>query len=169
MMITGAYVREMTRYNRWQNSQLKGFLEQLPADMLIRDRNAFFGSILGTANHLLWGDWIWISRFDKGQGPGGGIPESVLLCSDLSEWLPLRDRIDARIAEWAEALDDAALTGPFTWYSAAKEAEVTRPYDQCVIHMFNHQTHHRGQLHQMLTEVGSDAPVSDLVFLPEAG
>ncbi len=167
MMITGAYAREMARYNRWQNSQLFGFLQALSPEDLNKDRGAFFGSIKGTANHLLWGNWIWISRFDKGEGPGGGIPESVSLCSDLAEWLPLCERIDTRISEWADSLGDAPLTGEFTWFSAAKEADVTLPYAQCVIHMFNHQTHHRGQLHQMLTETGSAAPVSDLVFMPK--
>lgn len=166
-MITGAYAREMARYGHWQNRQLAEFLEALPAEELVRDRGAFFGSIMGTANHLLWGDWIWISRFDKGEGPGGGIPDSVSLCDDLTEWIPLRNIIDTRIADWAGTLGDTQLTGDFTWYSAAKEADVTKPYAQCVIHMFNHQTHHRGQLHQMLTELGSDAPVSDLVFLPQ--
>ncbi|WP_367647736.1 DinB family protein [Ruegeria arenilitoris] len=167
MMITGAYAQEMARYNRWQNSQLSGFLQALTSDDLTKERGAFFGSIMGTANHLLWGNWIWISRFDKGEGPGGGIPESVSLCADLAEWLPLCETVDARIAEWAGSLGDAPLTGDFTWFSAAKEADVTLPYAQCVIHMFNHQTHHRGQLHQMLTETGSAAPVSDLVFMPK--
>ncbi len=166
-MITAAYAQEMSRYNRWQNNQLSGFLEKLSLAELTRDRGAFFGSILGTANHLLWGDWIWISRFDKGPGPGGGIPESTSICGDLSEWLPMREEIDERIKGWAHGLEDGPLTGDFTWYSAAKEADVTKSYAQCVIHMFNHQTHHRGQLHKMLTEAGSKAPVSDLVFLPE--
>ena len=166
-MITGAYAREMARYSRWENCQLKGFLKALSDEELTRKRGAFFGSIMGTANHLLWGDWIWISRFDIGPGPGGGIPESVSICAGLSDWLPLRDTIDDRITRWSETLGDDELTGPFTWYSAAKEEDVTKPYAQCIIHMFNHQTHHRGQLHQMLTEAGSDAPVSDLVFLPE--
>ncbi len=167
MMITGAYARQMARYNNWQNSQLKGFLQALPQEELTRERGAFFGSIMGTANHLLWGDWIWISRFDKGTGPGGGIPESTSVCAGLSDWLPLRETVDVRIAKWADELGDDVLTGDFTWFSAAKEADVTKPYAQCVIHMFNHQTHHRGQLHKMLTEAGSSAPVSDLVFLPE--
>ena len=173
-MITGAYARQMARYNRWQNSQLAEFLQVMSPEELIRERGAFFGSILGTANHLLWGDWIWMSRFDKGPGPesdihrsGGGIHESVFLCEDLAAWLPLRDTIDARITRWADTLGNAPLSGNFTWYSAAREAEITMPYAECVIHVFNHQTHHRGQLHKMLTEAGSPAPVSDLVFMPE--
>ncbi len=175
-MITGAYAREMSRYNQWQNSQLAEFLQALTPEELTRERGAFFGSILGTANHLLWGDWIWMSRFDKGPGPesnihrkGGGIHESVYLCPDLASWLSLRETVDTRIADWASALGDDLIIGPFTWYSAAKEAEITLPYAQCIMHFFNHQTHHRGQLHKMLTETGSEAPVSDLVFLPQEG
>lgn len=175
-MITGAYAREMARYNRWENNQLAGFLKDLTPGELTHDRGAFFKSILGTANHLLWGDWIWMSRFDKGPGPivnlhtaGGGIHESVFLCANLEEWLPLRETVDARIEDWANSLGDDILSGPFTWYSAAKEADVTLPYAQCVIHVFNHQTHHRGQIHKMLTETGSAAPVSDLVFMPQEG
>ena len=166
-MITGAYAREMARYNHWQNNQLKSFLKALSDEELARDRGAFFGSIMGTANHLLWGDWIWISRFDKGPGPGCSVPATAAIYTGMADWLPLRDTIDARIARWANTLGDDVLSGSFTWYSAAKENDVTKPYGQSVIHMFNHQTHHRGQLHQMLTEAGSQAPVSDLVFLPE--
>ncbi len=175
-MITGAYAREMSRYNQWQNSQLAEFLQALTPEELTRERGAFFGSILGTANHLLWGDWIWMSRFDKGPGPecnihrkGGGIHESVYLCPGLASWLSLRKTVDARIADWANTLGDDLITGPFTWYSAAKEGDITLPYAQCIMHFFNHQTHHRGQLHKMLTETGSEAPVSDLVFLPQEG
>ena len=175
-MITGAYAREMSRYNLWQNSQLAECLQGLSHPELTQERGAFFGSILGTANHLLWGDWIWMSRFDKGDAPpsnihrpGGGLHESAYLCDDLATWLQLRQKIDARIAGWADTLGDDLLAGPFTWYSALAEAEITLPFAQCVVHMFNHQTHHRGQLHKMLTEAGSQAPVSDLVFMPREG
>ncbi|EEX10897.1 DinB family protein [Ruegeria lacuscaerulensis ITI-1157] len=173
-MITGAYARQMARYNRWQNSQLAGFLQELSPEELTRERGAFFGSILGTANHLLWGDWIWVSRFDKGPGPdsppdikGGGIHESVHLCPDLDHWLSLRETIDARIGAWADTLGDDPITGALTWYSAVKNKSITMPYAECVIGFFNHQTHHRGQIHKMLTEAGSEAPVSDLVFMPQ--
>lgn len=174
MMITPAYACEMSRYNRWQNKQLIGFLSALSEGELAQERGAFFGSILGTANHLLWGDWIWMSRFDGGEGPesnprrpGAGLHESAYLCANLSEWLPLRDTVDTRIETWVNQLDAQVLTGPLTWYSAAKEDDITKPYAHCVMHFFNHQTHHRGQIHKMLTETGSAAPVSDLAFLPE--
>lgn len=173
-MITGAYAREMARYNRWQNSQLAEFLQGLSHAELIQERGAFFGSILGTANHLLWGDWIWMSRFDKGDAPesnihrpGGGLHDSVYLCDDLTTWLPLREKTDARITGWADTLGDGLLSGSISWYSVAKNAYITMSYAHCVVGVFNHQTHHRGQIHKMLTEAGSQAPVSDLVFMPK--
>ncbi|WP_171176244.1 DinB family protein [Ruegeria sp. HKCCD8929] len=166
-MITAVYAQQMARYNRWQNSQLTGFLEALSAEELARDRGAFFGSILGTANHLLWGDAIWMSRFDGGPGPEGGIPHSAALHNDLAEWLPARREMDDRIARWADGLSDAALTGEMTWFSGAAGREVSKPVAMLVVQMFNHQTHHRGQIHKMLTETGSKAPVSDLFFMPE--
>jgi len=75
--------------------------------------------------------------------------------------------MDERIADWAKSLGDGSLTGEFTWFSAAKQDDVTVPYARSIIHFFNHQTHHRGQIHKMLTETGSAAPVSDLVFMPQ--
>ncbi|KUJ85875.1 damage-inducible protein DinB [Ruegeria marisrubri] len=166
-MISAEFARQMARYNAWQNRQLAGCLAALDPKELTKDRGAFFGSILGTANHLLWADWLWVSRFDGGPEPGGGIPESVSICADLEEWRPTRLQTDARIADWVDKLEDAALTGELTWHSAVLGQDVTRPYALCVVHFFNHQTHHRGQLHQMLTEAGAEAPVSDLVFMPE--
>jgi len=176
-MITRTYIQEMARYNCWQNNQLSKFLQKLSSEDLMRDRGAFFKSIMGTANHLVWGSWIWISRFDKGLTPDSDISKSALLCSDFEDWLTLCTTIDNRIIQWAKTLisqhtsknkpvKDEIITGLFTWHSAAKNTKVTKPYAQCIVHMFNHQTHHRGQLHQMLTEVGFDAPVSDFVFLP---
>ncbi|TMV08767.1 damage-inducible protein DinB [Ruegeria sediminis] len=166
-MISAEYARQMARYNRWQNSQLAGFLAELPVDELTRDRGAFFGSILGTANHLLWGDTMWMSRFDGGDAPAGGISDSTGFCPDLPAWQEARTAVDARIGRWAENLTDAELQGDLTWYSGAAGREVSKPLAMLVVHMFNHQTHHRGQIHKMLTESGSSAPVSDLFFMPE--
>ncbi len=166
-MIGAEYTRMMARYNRWQNSQLAGCFSSLPASELTRERGAFFGSILGTANHLLWGDMMWMGRFDGGDKPAGGIPGSDRLHPDGEGWRVARQSMDARISDWAEGLTDAQLAGDLTWYSGAAGREVTKPLGMLVVHMFNHQTHHRGQIHKMLTEAGAEAPVSDLFFMPE--
>ena len=166
-MIDRDYCVMMARYNAWQNRQLTDLLEALAATDLTRDRGAFFGSILGTINHLLWGDQIWMSRFDGGAAPTAGIPESAGMLPTLGTWDAERFRMDGRIRRWAQALNNVDLQGDLTWYSGAMGREVTRPLALCVVHMFNHQTHHRGQVHAMLTAAGSSAPVSDLFFMPE--
>ncbi|WP_425045528.1 DinB family protein [Primorskyibacter sp. S87] len=166
-MISAGYARMMARYNAWQNSQLSERLEALGPVELLRDRGAFFGSIQGTLNHLLWGDGMWMARFDGGAPPSGDITQSASLCAGLPDWMTDRLAMDRRIVKWADGLSDDRLDGDLSWFSGAAGRQVSKPLGLLVVHMFNHQTHHRGQIHQMLTETGSDAPVSDLFFLPE--
>jgi len=78
-LITPDYCRTMARYNAWQNNGIRKIVDVMDEDALRLDRGAFFGSILGTLNHLLWGDQLWMSRFDGGDGPTMSIPESVNL------------------------------------------------------------------------------------------
>lgn len=163
-MITPAYVREMAAYNRWQNTQLAGYFQALGDEELRRDRSAFFGSIIGTASHLLFADWLWIARFDGGDQPEGGIGDSHTLVSDYAGWKTARDGMDDRIERWADQARDADLEGDLIWFARVLDREVTTPKAQSVVHFFNHQTHHRGQIHQMLTQAGSKAPTSDLIF-----
>ncbi|MEQ9259124.1 MAG: DinB family protein [Roseovarius sp.] len=167
-MITPEYCRMMARYNAWQNRQIELGLQGMSLEALKADHGTFFGSILGTLNHLLWGDAIWMSRFDRGfEKPAGGIKESVDLCPTLGTWSAERFRLDAQIAAWAEDLHAVDLAGRFTFTSAVLGGEVSRPIALCVVHMFNHQTHHRGQIHAMMTRTGLDAPVTDLFLMPE--
>lgn len=166
-MISRDYCVTMARYNRWQNKQLEGFLQALPTKELTRNRKAFFGSIMATINHLYWADHIWMSRLDGGDGPGGGIADSTALFPTLAAWSAERFRMDGRIRLWADKLDNIDLKGDLTWYSGAAGREMTLPLARVVVHVFNHQTHHRGQIHAMLTAAGSKAPVSDLAFMPE--
>ncbi|MEM9552168.1 MAG: DinB family protein [Pseudomonadota bacterium] len=166
-MIDRGYCVTMARYNAWQNAQIDEALVDWSPEDLTRNRGAFFGSMLGTLNHLLWGDVIWMSRFDGGPAPDGGIPDSPDRHTTLAGWRDERYATDARIRTWANALDDTALQSDLTWFSGALNKEVRRPRALCITHMFNHQTHHRGQVHAMLTAAGSAAPVSDLFVMPE--
>ncbi len=166
-VITRNTVRSLARYNVWQNSQLQAAMERLTQAELVQDRGAFFGSILGTANHLLWGDAMWMHRFDGGAKPDGGIADSPRLCPTLAVWSAERFRLDGRITLWAERIASVDLAGEVTWFSGAAGRNVTRPRALLVLHMFNHQTHHRGQIHAMLTQAGVGAPVSDLFLMPE--
>ncbi|NJN06065.1 MAG: damage-inducible protein DinB [Rhodobacteraceae bacterium] len=158
----------MARYNSWQNNQLMSVIELMPKDELVRERKAFFGSILGTANHLLWGDTVWMSRFDPSvQPPKGGIAESVSLWPTAGAWTADRFRMDGKIRFWADGLRALDLKGDLSWFSGALQKKMTVPVSEAVVHMFNHQTHHRGQIHAMLTAAGQKAPVSDLFIMPK--
>ncbi|WP_259274280.1 DinB family protein [Sulfitobacter mediterraneus] len=167
-MITPDYVKVMARYNLWQNSQLYSILKQMDDAELERDRGAFFGSIKGTLNHLLWGDLLWLSRFAGGDFPKiESASQFVDLYKPISIWSSERFRCDNRIIAWAESLKQIDLLGELTWKSITMDKAVKTPLSLCITHYFNHQTHHRGQVHAMLTAAGQKAPVSDLLFMPE--
>lgn len=166
-MITVEYVRQMAQYNAWQNKALTGAADTLETAELLRHRGAFFGSILGTLNHLLWGDRLWMHRFDGWEAPEGGIAESATLLPTYAAWRGDRMRADGHILLWARRLRPVDLRGEARWYSGSQGRYVTKPVATCVAHMFNHQTHHRGQVHAMLTAAGATTSDTDLVFMPE--
>jgi uncharacterized damage-inducible protein DinB len=166
-MIDRAYVQRLARYNRWQNENLYGVADRLTAAERQLERGAFFGSIHNTLSHLLWGDQIWMSRFAGTPKPQGGIAESVALYADWDQLKSARADFDQKIITWADTVDDAWLAVDQTFFSAATRREWTRPRWVLVTHMFNHQTHHRGQVHCMLTQAGGRPSDTDLTVMPE--
>jgi uncharacterized damage-inducible protein DinB len=153
----------MADYNRWQNDNLYGCANRLTDAQRKEPRGAFFGSIHGTLCHLLWADQIWMSRFAGTPRPRApGIPESPSMIEDWVELERERVAFDGTIIGWAGKLDDAWLAGDLTWFSGASQREVTKPKALLVAHFFNHQTHHRGQVHCMLTQCGVKPGATDL-------
>ncbi|MBY6152635.1 DinB family protein [Vannielia litorea] len=165
-MIGVEWVRMMARYNAWQNEQLMVAVRRIPAAELTADRGAFFGSILGTLNHIVWGDLLWMSRFDRGPGPECSQKESAACFPTAGAWEAARFQLDGRIKIWAAGLKEVALVGDLSWYSKDYDAHYRKPMGVCVTQLFNHQTHHRGQVHAMLTSIGVDPGVTDVPFLP---
>jgi uncharacterized damage-inducible protein DinB len=167
-MIDVAYVQRMTRYNCWQNANLYGVADTLPDDERRRERGAFFGSIHKTLSHLLWADRTWMSRFtSEVQKPQAGIPESVSLYPDWDGLKRERAAFDQTMIGWADRLDAGWLRDDLTYFSGALNRELTKPRWQLVTHLFNHQTHHRGQVHCLLTQAGAKPHTTDLPALPE--
>jgi uncharacterized damage-inducible protein DinB len=166
-MINPAYVQRMARYNRWQNESLYGVADRLSDAERRRDRGAFFRSIHETLSHLLWADRMWMSRFADWPRPPGGIPQSVALFPDWEELRRERTVSDLALIAWADSLAPGSLDGDMTWHSAAVNREVSKPKWTLVTHFFNHQTHHRGQVHCMLTEAGGKPNDTDLFLMPE--
>jgi len=107
--------------------------------------------------------------FDGWEKPPGGIRESVDLHPDWAAMRTLRVETDAAIEAWAARVDPAWLAGSLTWYSGSQGRDITRPNAILVTHFFNHQTHHRGQVHAMLTAAGARPGDTDLFLMPEEG
>jgi uncharacterized damage-inducible protein DinB len=167
-MIDRAYVQLMARYNRWQNENLYGVADRLSDAERRRERGAFFGSIHKTLSHLLWADNIQMSRFaSEVPRPAAGIPESASLYPDWNALKNERVRFDGIILGWADNIDDAWLAADLTYFSGSIGRELTRPRWLMVTHMFNHATHHRGQVHCLLTQAGGKPSDTDLPFMPD--
>lgn len=165
-MITAEYCRTMARYNLWQNRSLVAAAAALPDAGRQQDRGAFWGSIAGTLSHLLWGDSVWMSRFGAGPPPDGTMAASPRFAAGWDDYRARRAALDVHILAWADALAEARLAGELTWYSAAAQRQMAMPKALAVVHFFNHQTHHRGQVHAMLTAAGQRPEDTDLIFMP---
>lgn len=164
-MITPAYARTMAAYNAEMNRRVYAAAGRLGEAARRAERGAFFGSIHATLSHLLWGDRTWMSRFAGWDRPSVGIAGSTALYGDFAALSAARAAEDARLEAWAAGLTDAWLAGDLTWFSGAVQRELTRPRALLVVHMFNHQTHHRGQVHAMLTAAGERTGDTDLPFI----
>ena len=165
-MISTDYVSTMARYNAWQNRSLYREADRLEDAQRRENRGAFFGSLHATLAHVLWGDMMWMSRFDGWEKPPLGPAEGERWL-DWEGLKAARLAADARIAQWAVRLTPESLAGDLTWYSGITRREQTKPRWQLIAHMFNHQTHHRGQAHALLTGFGLRPDPTDLGFMPD--
>ncbi|HAT86799.1 DinB family protein [Cohaesibacter gelatinilyticus] len=161
------YVLMMARYNLWQNENLLSTTDSLSSSDRRLDRGAFFGSIEKTLSHLYWADRIWMHRFAGTPEPAGGIPESARNIKNWQSFREERKTFDERILQWAHEVDASWFDGDLSWFSGAMGCQVTKPKNMLVIQLFNHQTHHRGQVHAMLTAAGVKPSDTDVPFMPK--
>ncbi len=171
-MISRQHVTLMAAYNAWQNVSIYGAAAELSDDQRRLERGAFFGSIHKTLVHLLWGDRMWMNRFAGTAMPSvSTIPESPGMIDDWDELWAARQAFDATVSDWAGDVDEGWLAGDLTWHSGSTGREITKPAWLLVTHMFNHQTHHRGQVHCMLTQAGvrpNDTDIPMLGWTPQS-
>lgn len=149
-------------YNRWANARLYEAAGRLTPEQFSADRGAFFGSVCGTLNHLLATDRIWLRRI-TGTGEAPDRLEAQLF-ETFADLASARVVEDDRIADLAASLTPERLLAPIT-YANMTGAQFTQPLSTVLDHLFNHQTHHRGQVHTLLTILlGPDgAPSLDLI------
>jgi uncharacterized damage-inducible protein DinB len=168
------HLRLLSRYNQWMNDKIYKAAGQLPADELARDRGAFFGSVLGTLNHIMVADIIWLQRFSEhpkqytALEPVRAMPKpealAQILVNDFSVLTAQRRNLDTLIISWCEQLDASDLVYKLAYRNMKGEAAV-KNIGSLILHFFNHQTHHRGQTTTLLSQQGLDVGVTDLVTL----
>jgi uncharacterized damage-inducible protein DinB len=154
----------LAEYNAWMNSKLYSACATLSDDERKRDRGAFFRSIHGTLNHLLLADSVWMGRFDGKPFTFKSLDQE--LYASFDELRTHRVEMDERIDRWARGLTDAALDAKIEFTSAVTNRTHAPTLWRVVLHFFNHQTHHRGQLTTLLSQARVDYGVTDLFLLP---
>lgn len=143
-MFQGNYPALMAAYGQWMNEKVYAACAKLSDEERKRDRGAFFESIHGTLDHAVWGDIVWFNRFVPNQTPTG--PLGKIMFPDFEELAAARRKLDADLVAWVASVDDAWLSEPMTWTSKLYGFTQTHPRWVQVVQMFNHQTHHRGQV-----------------------
>jgi uncharacterized damage-inducible protein DinB len=165
-MMSAEWLGASARYNRWMNDKLYGLAATLSEEVRKRDLGAFFQSIHGTFNHLLLADRVWLARFtgvpipDGFMGPGGIRSLEQELYADFEELRRQRALTDDELSAWVATLTEERLAGPLVFVRRGQQQAC--PLWWAVAHVFNHQTHHRGQITTLLTQQGCDPGVTDL-------
>lgn len=165
-MATGHYMRMMARYNRWQNQSIFSAAQTLSDAARREQRGAFWGSIHGTLSHIYWADRIWLSRFDAAAAPDVPLAESATFVADWAQLAECRVQLDEAVVAWADGYEAGIIAGTLSWYSGVAQSDVTAPLAIILPHIFNHQTHHRGQVHAMLTAAGAKPADTDIFLMP---
>ncbi len=164
----------LAAYNQWMNAKIYDAATHLNEADLAQDRGAFFGSILGTLNHIVVADTIWLKRFATHPACATSLQEVAklanptsldqILFSGIAELNNRRDWLDLQIISWIQALDDADLDVVLS-YRNTKGVAASKRFSNVILHFFNHQTHHRGQVSTLLSQAGADIGVTDLLML----
>lgn len=150
-------------YNRWANERIYDAAAKL-SDMDYRaDRGAFFKSVHGTLNHMVVGDLIWMRRF-TGTGDSPSRLDAILY-DEFPKLRAAREAEDERIVQWVAGLTDEKIAATFHYRTVVNPKTIEQPLGPAMDHFFNHQTHHRGQLHCLLTTITGDAPSLDMILL----
>jgi len=169
--MTPELCRAFARYNRWMNAKVYDGAAQLSDEQRKQDRGAFFGSIHRTMNHILVGDRVWIARLAGRVAPAGFMAEGISsldqeLAADFDELRRERDRTDGEIDAWAGKVTAEDLAGTMRFVRRGQAMEIPRWW--AVTQLFNHQTHHRGQLTTLLFQAGRDPGSTDIFAMLNA-
>jgi uncharacterized damage-inducible protein DinB len=161
-MTPTAHYRMFGHYNAWANSRLYDAAAQLTSEHYRADRGAFFKSVHGTLNHLLVTDRVWMQRF-TGEGDAPNRLDAILF-ETFEELRAARETEDRRIVDFVDGLDDRRIEGTIKYRRVSSPEQFEQQLAPALAHWFNHQTHHRGQIHALLTGLVGTAPELDLLI-----
>jgi uncharacterized damage-inducible protein DinB len=163
-MFTLELFETFARYNRWMNEKLFAICAGMSDEERKRDLRAPFHSIHGTFNHLLLADRIWLSRFQQQEFHFQTLADE--LYHDFNELRNEQIKTDYAIDAWLASLSESQLADSFTYHNRTRNQDNTFLLSSVMLHFFNHQTHHRGQITAMIEMLGYDCGVTDLLRLP---
>lgn len=159
-------------YNQWMNNNIYQAAEKLSASELNKDRGAYFSSITGTLNHIMVGDIFWFKRFSDHQAKFKSLeyfrgierPESLntIVHADLDSLRKKRAVMDKQIVLFTSELSDEFLSSTLR-YRNSTGSEFSKNLGYLLQHVFNHQTHHRGQASALFNQAGVDVGVTDML------
>lgn len=156
--------RIQAQYNKWMNDHFYLLCDSIADEKRKRDMGAFFKSIHGTLNHLLLGDRLWMSRFQNTIFEIESLDQE--LYSDYEELKKQRVITDRNINDYVDGLTDDVINQPISFVSKVKKTQHTFILRDCLLHFFYHQTHHRGQLSTLISQLGIDIGVTDMMWMP---
>jgi len=161
-------------YNTEMNQRIYLAAQQLSREELLKDRGAFFGSVMGTLNHLIVADTLWLQRIAQHPAQFSSIaevralpkPETLdqMLFAELPEWHARRTLLDQLIERLMRQINSADLES-ILFYTRTEGMPANKRLKDIFLHFFNHQTHHRGQISTLLFQAGVDVGVTDLLSL----
>jgi uncharacterized damage-inducible protein DinB len=164
-VITPRYVQTMAAYNAEMNRRTYAAARRSGEDRRRAEQGAFWKSIHGTLSHILWADQLWMSRFSDASPPSRGMAASDQMAEDFEPLAVMRAATDEVICRWAACVDATWLDSDLAWFSSVLNKEMRAPAGLLVTHFFNHQTHHRGQAHALLTRAGEHLGDTDLFLV----
>jgi uncharacterized damage-inducible protein DinB len=160
-MSWAAHFSTMAAYNAWANRRLYDACAALPEAEYLQARPSFFGSIHNTLNHILVGDRLWLARVEGDEPPHRRLNEVPY--ADLTGLRAAREAEDAHIAAVVTRVDEAGWAEDLVYRTSAG-AQNRTPLVMVFTHLFNHETHHRGQVHDMLSQTPVQPPELDLIY-----
>lgn len=157
----------MADHNRWMNEGLYAVCARLSEEERKQDLGAYFRSIHGTFNHLVLVDRLWLGRLRDEPYLVASLDQE--LYADYATLERERAKTDSDIQEYVAMLEPSRLADPVAYVSLLKKTTVILPLGLILVHLFHHQTHHRGQVTTLISQLGQDFGETDMIYMPSAG